>query len=124
MQNEKYKMFNNKKAINDISIIAIILFILFGTAIIIPFINSAVGTSADTFDTDKYETDIRGKGEDIKGRITDISALGVFVNVLKLAFFDFGNTLKLPFWVDAIYTILTVILVLTIARNIWVGGGG
>ena len=124
MQNEKYKMFNNKKAINDISIIAILIFILFGTAIIIPFINSATGTSADTFNTDKYSTDIIGKGEDIKPKLTDISVLGVFVNVLRLAFYDINNILELPFWLDIIYTIIAILLILTIARNVWFGGGG
>ena len=124
MQNAKSKMFRNKKAINDISIIAILLFIFFGTAIIIPYINDEFGTTADTYDTDQLHSDIQDEGEEIEGKITDISAVKVFVNVLKLAFFDFGNTLELPFWLDAIYTVLAIIFILVIARNIWFGGGG
>ena len=117
-------MFNNKKAINDISIIAILVIILFGTAIIIPFIDSAFDTSSDTFDTDEFHSGIQEEGENIEGKITDISAVKVFVNVFKLAFFDFGNTLGLPWWLDAVYTILAILLILVIARNIWIGGGG
>ena len=117
-------MFNNKKAINDISIIAILLFILVGTAIIIEYINSEFETSSDTFDTDEFQSGVKGQAEEVKGGIADITAVRVFVNIFKLAFFDFGNTLELPFWLDAVYTVLAIILILVIARNIWVGGGG
>lgn len=117
-------MFNNKKAINDISILAIIIFILFGTAILITYIDMEFGTDTDTFDTDELSSDVRDEAEGIEGKVTDLSAVKVFVTVLRLAFFDFGNTLELPFWLDAIYTILAVIFILIIARNAWIGGGG
>ncbi len=108
-----------KKAINDISIIAVLTFILFGTAIIIPFVNEAVGTDADTFNTDNLEGKIRDDAESA----STISAFTVLVTMFKLAVFDFGDTLELPFWFDAIYTVLGIILIIVIARNIWIGGG-
>ena len=124
MQNAKTKIFRNKKAINDISIIAILIFILFGTALLITYVNDEFGTEADTFDTENLASDIREQAEDVEGGFADLTAVKVFVNVFKLAFFDFGNTLELPFWLDAVFTILAILLILVIARNIWVGGGG
>ena len=124
MQDAKKKLFRNRKGINDISIITIILLIFFGTAIIIPYIDSALGTSTDTYDTDEFHSGIQEQGEQIEGTITDVSAIKVFANVIKLAFFDFGNTLGLPWWLDAVYTVLAIIFILVIARNIWIGGGG
>ncbi len=108
-----------KKAINDISIIAVLTFILFGTAIIIPFVNEAVGTDADTFNTGNLEGQIRDDAESA----STISAFTVLITMFKLAIFDFGDTLELPFWLDAIYTVLGIILIIVIARNIWIGGG-
>ncbi len=127
MKNEKFKSYNNrrrmfkdKKGINDISIIAIFTFIFFATALIIPFINSEFGTSSSNLDTDS----ITGEIKEGAGSVTAISAFGILTTVLKLAFFDFGNTLGLPFWLDAIYTVIAILFILVIARNIWVGGGG
>lgn len=117
-------MFRDKRAVNDITIISVLLFIFFLTAIIIPFINAEFGTEFIEADTDNIAQDIRDQSENIEARITNISAIGVMITVLKLAFFDFGNSLGLPFWLDAMYTILGIILVLVIARNIWIGGGG
>ena len=124
MQNAKSRMFNNKKAINDISIIAILVFILVGTAVIIPFINSAMDTSSDTFDTDTFASGIKDESQTVEPKLTDISLVRVFINMFKLATFDIGNTLELPFWLDIVYTILAILLILVVSRNIWIGGGG
>lgn len=124
MKNEKInyttKLFQNKKGINDISIIALITFIFLGTSIIIPFVNTEFATDADVFNTTIFEANVKDDAENVSG----ISAFQVLITMLKLAFFDFGNTLNLPFWLDALYTILAIIFILVIARNIWVGGGG
>ena len=120
MQNELSKLFpTGKKAVNDISIIAVLTFILFGTAIIIPFVNSSLGTDSDTFDTGNFEGNVRDDAESVSA----ISAFTVLVTVLKLGLFDVGNSLGLPFWLDAIYTVIGIILIIVIARNIWIGGG-
>ncbi len=137
MKNEKFKslknktndvcqtrrtrgMFKDKKGVNDISIIAVFIFIFFGTAVIIPFINSEFGVGASNLDTDA----VTGEVKEGASSVTAISAFGILTTVLKLAFFDFGNTLGLPFWLDAVYTVIGLLFILVIARNIWVGGGG
>ncbi len=122
MKNDKHnlsKLFKDKKAINDISIIAVLTFILLGTAIIIPFVNSEFNENIDTFDDEAFSSNVRSDAESA----TTISAFTILVTFFKLAFFDFGDSLGLPFWFDAIFTVLSLILILVIARNIWVGGG-
>ncbi|KKL89203.1 hypothetical protein LCGC14_1917070, partial [marine sediment metagenome] len=41
------ELIKSKKAINDVSIIAILLFVLVGTASIIPFLNSTLDIDSD-----------------------------------------------------------------------------
>ncbi len=118
MQVKKYFP-RGKKGINDISIATILIFIFFFTAIMIPFVNAEFDTTADTFDTENFEGIVKDEAENVNV----ISAFTVLVTVFKLALFDFSDTLGLPFWLDMIYTVLAIILILVISRNIWVGGG-
>lgn len=120
MENGTMPKIRGKKGINDISIITIIIFIFFGTAIMIPFINSSFGTSAGVPDTDKLADEVQEGAENI----STLSAFGVLKTVLLLAFFDFGGALGMIFWLQALYTILAIVFILVIARNIWIGGGG
>ncbi len=108
-----------KGQINDISIIAIILTIFFTTAISIGFVNAEFGTEFSSLN----ETVITQQARNDAESVSAISAFTILKNVLLLALFDVGNSLNLPFWLDALYTILAVIFILVISRNIWVGGG-
>ncbi len=119
MKNETIKIFQNKKAINDISIIAIILSIFFITAIAIPFVNAEFDTGFSSLN----ETVIAQQAKNDAESVTALSAFTVLKNIIKLSLFDVGNELGLPFWLDALYTILAVVFILVVARNIWVGGG-
>ena len=118
---QKFKIFKDKKGINDMSILAIILSIFLLTSIIIPFINSE-------FDTEYAEYDLEGKIiQPVKDDSESASRINIFtilLTMLKLAIWDFGNSLDMPFWLQAIYSILGLIFILVISRNIWGGGGG
>lgn len=113
------ELIKSKKAINDVSIIAILLFVLVGTASIIPFLNSTLDIDSDELNTDE----ITGEIKEGATSISVLSALGIIITVIKLASFDFGNTLGLPFWVDLVYTLLGIILIFLVARFIRGGGG-
>lgn len=102
------------------TIIAGILSVFLLSALILPLVTSAFGETADEWDTEGYETDIKEEARDV----STISAFSVIVNVMKLAFWDVGDELGLPFWLDLIFTLLAVVLILTVARNLWIGGGG
>ncbi len=118
MQNE-IKIIKNKKAINDVSIISIIASIFLLSSVIIPFVNSEFSTNADVFNESTFADNVQQDAENVSG----LSAFTILITVLKLAFFDFGNTLGLPFWLEFFYTLLAIIFTVVIARNIWVGGG-
>lgn len=113
------KLFKSKKGINDISIITIITAIFLITSIVIPFVNAEFDTEFSNIDSDAITQQAKDDAESVSA----ISAFTVLVNVLKLAIFDFGDTLGLPFWLDIVYTLLAMIFILVIARNIWIGGG-
>jgi len=98
MQNAELKLFKNKKGINDISIIAVILSIFLLTSVMITFVNAEFGVGADTFDTDAFESNVKGDADSV----SSISAFRVLVTALKLAVFDWGNTLGLPFWLSSV----------------------
>lgn len=137
MKNEKFNyykkmfqnssMFRSKRGINDISIIAVILSIFLLTAVIVPFINVEFGTNVASLDPDKIKQDLRNDAEKIPKSSAilgvSIGAFDVMKNIVKLAIHDFGDTLGLPFWLDLVYTLLAIIFILVIARNIWIGGG-
>lgn len=113
------KIIRSKRGINDISILAIIFSIFLLTAILVPFINSSFGSNIDSFDVDSFETGIKQE----VSNVNVITAFSVLVNVLKLALFDWDGTLGIPFFLSIVYTLLAILFILIIARNIWVGGG-
>lgn len=115
MQNE-IKMFSNQKGFNDVSIITIILFIFVGTALILPFVNSEFNTS---FDNENVADELMAE------EFQDASAVGagdILKSIGKIFFWTFGD---LPFWLDAIFVILRIILLITLIKNFtpFLGGG-
>ncbi len=122
MHNATYnirKIFKNKKAINDLSILGILLSIFIGVGIIIPFVNSEFQTVSPTFDTDKRGTEL------IVEDLTDVSSVGagdILKSIGKMFFWTFGD---LPFWLDAIFLVLRLILLALLIRNFvpFLGGG-
>ncbi len=107
-------MMRSRKGITDPVIAMFILILFFGTAIIIPFINDSFNVALSEPDTDLFEQNIKDDADSV----STIDTLTVFLNVLKLALFDFENTLGLPFWLDAIYTVLAIMFIFVIARTI------
>lgn len=114
------KLLMSKRGFNDMTIIAGILAIFFITAIIIPLITAEFGDASNTYDTEAYESNIKSGAESV----STLSAFTILLNVMKLAFYDFSDDLSLPFWLDMVFSLLAILLILTIARNIWIGGGG
>ena len=110
MQNE-IKMFNNKKGFQGASIVLIILFIFVGVGIILPYVN-------EEFDISGSDIDVENVGEElVEGSIEDVSSIGigdVLKSVGKMFFWTFGD---LPFWLDAIFIVLRIILVLILIKT-------
>ena len=103
MQNE-IKLFNNKKGFEGSNTVMIILFIFVGVGIIIPFVNDEFGTSSPDFNVDNPANQL------IEEDFSDISGVGagdILKSVGKMFFWTFGD---LPFWLDAIFIILRIML--------------
>lgn len=111
------KLFKSKKGYNDVTIIAGILCIFVVTGIFLPYINEG-------FDQDVTTYNIEGIQDDIGQEAESVSKVGTFdivISVVNMFYYSWG---AMPFWLEAIFFILRIVLILTIARNIWIGGGG
>ena len=89
----------------------ITFFVLIG--VLVPLIN-------DEFNTDYTENDPNIIGEDDLNE-SSLTFWKVLLNFFSFAFWTFG----LPTWLNlTFFLILRIHLILIVARNIWVGGGG
>ena len=109
-----------KKGFNDIFILAGITSILLLSAFLIPLVNSSFGTGGSTFNTQNLKNELQDDAESVNR----ISAFGILTTFLKLIFWDVSGSLGLPSWLQLFYTLIFIVGVITVARNIWIGGGG
>ena len=120
---------------NDISIITgiISIFLIVGT--FLPILSEGFNVTIESNDIDEITANIgnatrqsqdkKNFWEEIAGSVNPMPAGAVTIfdiagSVFLMFFWTFG---ALPLWLDLIFVILRIILVLTIARNIWIGGG-
>lgn len=99
---------------NDVLIIGTIvsIFLLIGAAL--PFMESAysVDQAAD------YDSGV--VSDNIGQAASDVSPFDVLSSVFLMFFWTFG---ALPLFLELVFTVFRIILVVTIARNIWQSGG-
>lgn len=99
--------------VNDITIIGGILALLILVGAFLPFVQEDFGATVT-------ENDVEG----IQGDASDATPVGAFqilVSVLDVVFWGFGS---LPLWLNLIFLLLRIMVLLIIARNVWIGGGG
>ena len=113
------KLFRNKKGFNDMFILWIIIMIFVLTATFTPFVrDSLLGVGGD-FDADSTLNQAQQDAVDV----STFNAFKIMVTILKLGFFNIGNTLLLPFWLSIFFQVLSTVFIFIIARNLWIGGG-
>lgn len=100
---------------NDIQIIAVISGIFIFLGVLLPFIQADFNTLETGHDPASLTDDINTDDLD------SVSPFKVFFSVVSMFFWTFG---ALPFWLDMVFVVLRLVLILAIARNIWIGGGG
>jgi hypothetical protein len=105
--------------VNDISILSGIIAIFLISSLIIPYVNSAFDSDYNSYDSEYYNNEVRAVDS-----VNTINVFSVFSTFIKIALWDIGDTLNLPWFLDAFYTLLTAIATLIIIRNVWIGGGG
>lgn len=115
-----FKIFKDKKGFNDITIVATILFIFLGTALVLPYVNTEFGTSGSTYSSENVGEELI---EEEFADVTDVSAGDILRSVGKIFFWTFGD---LPIWLDLIYTVLRLILLYILIRTFtpFIAGGG
>lgn len=109
----------SKKGFNDVWILTVILAIFISSAYFLPIVTAEIGDKSSEYDIDNYERNIQ---ED-SGSVTQLNVFSILLNMLKLGLWDIGDDLGLPAWLDLVYTLLGIVFIVTIARNIWIGGG-
>ncbi len=119
--------------VNDISIITsiIAIFLLTGTAL--PFINEAFGippSESACFKIDTLEEELANATQSVPKkslfdfgtrRTGSVGIFDVMGSIIKMFFWTCGG---LPFWIELFFLLLRIVLYITIARNLWIGGGG
>ncbi len=120
--------------VNDISIIASIIAIFLIVGTFLPFVNESFGippSETACFQIEALEDELANSTQSVpKKSIFDIvgtrrtGSVGIFDvmgSIVKMFFWTCGS---LPFWLDLFFLLIRIVLYLTIARNLWIGGGG
>ena len=102
---------------NDIVIIAGLMCVFILTGALLPYVyDSFDEPNTINADVDGLYNDVSSESENV----SSVNAVQILLSVISMFFWSFG---ALPFWVELIYIIMRIIFWITIARNIWVGGG-
>lgn len=109
------KLLESKKGINDVSLMwgIILIFVLIGA--LIPYVNNSFNTSENEFNVNQFDDQI-----DDETDFTALSATKILLSIASMFFWTFGT---LPFWLDAIFLVMRVMLGLLIYRQVRSGGG-
>jgi hypothetical protein len=92
--------------------------------VILPFVKSEMGAEYETnaYSTENITDSIGNAGKSTNAITGSPNFWDILVSVFKMFFWTFGD---IHWIIDAIIFIpLRIILALTVARNIWIGGGG
>lgn len=108
--------------VNDITIIGGIIAFFIAIGFFLPIIQAELGQNVNTFDLTPVTNDEVSDLENSSGLTSGTSVFTIFFSVVSMFFWTFGT---IPAMIDALIFIpMRIILVLIIARNVWVGGGG
>jgi hypothetical protein len=101
------EIWKSKKGNTDIAIFSFIVLVFVATSIFIPLIQAEVTTGTP-------QTTTNEDGEtllyDAQSR-NSLTMVGVVINIFQLGFWDVDNDLGLPFWLDAMFSILLILAV-------------
>jgi hypothetical protein len=91
---------------------------------LLPYIKSELGAEFETpeYSTDGTISEIESADESTNAITGSPNVWDILLSVFKMFFWTFGD---IHWIIDLlVFTPLRIILALTIARNIWIGGGG
>lgn len=106
------------QGMNDMVIIAALVSAFLVLGVVLPFIKAEFPTTPDTTADPAY---LHSQVEASQASMNPISGWQVAFSLLTIWFWSFG---AVPLFIDlCILLPMRIVLVLTIARNIWPGGG-
>ncbi|MCK5613630.1 hypothetical protein KAR91_67820 [Candidatus Pacearchaeota archaeon] len=110
-----------KKGINDMSILTIWTLFLFFSSVFIVFVNEEFNTNAPNFNNDKFSVSAIQDSDDV----SSFSPARILSTMLGLATFNVTNSLNLPFWIVSFYSVLSILMIVLLAKNFipFIGGG-
>ena len=106
--------------VNDITILYGIITFLLILGFVTPFINDTFGTSHPGYNKDFLESTVGEEDFKVVTK-TSLQIWRILVSMGTMFFWTFGG---LPAWMDILMFVPRLTLVLIIARNVWIGGGG
>jgi hypothetical protein len=111
------KKLNRKAGLNDITIMGTLIAIFFFIGVLLPYVTNDLESDRDiNADVDDFISDVDEKGEGA----SSLNAFQILLSIGKMFIWTFGD---LPFWLDMIFVFFRIIFWVTLARNIWIGGG-
>jgi len=103
---------------NDILIAGAIICVFLVLGTVLPFVNAEYGVDeSGSYDADAFNDELGQEAE----LSTSVSAVEVLFSIAKMFFWTFG---ALHWALDLVFVFFRIILIMTLSRNIWVGGGG
>lgn len=104
---------------NDMIIIYTIVSFFFIAGFVVGAINTEYGDGGTAPNIENFQDDFtQTAGEEIDSSLSIWKIIG---SIASMFFWTFG---AIPAWLDLLIWIPRLILYVTLARNIWVGGGG
>lgn len=105
------RLFKNKKGVAELSIAIVIILIFVLLGVTLPFINDTYDADTGVYDADNLADEVSQDAGDLNA----VSALDIALSVAKMFFWTFG---ELPFWLDAIFIVLRIALLLILIQFI------
>lgn len=109
------KLINSKKGVNDVSIASGIIMVFVMLGVLLPFINNAFEVEGSNLNTGSIEENVGNEFDDVDGSVSTVGGIKIIVSVLKMFFWTFGD---LPFWLDGIFSVFRIVLVLILIKYI------
>ena len=103
---------------NDIQIIASIVSVFILIGIFLPFVQDEFAQPKNL----NASNGVQSVASNVASQSNNstVTIWQVFISIGKMFFWTFGT---LPLWLDSVFLMVRIILIVTIARNIWIGGG-
>lgn len=86
---------------------------------VLPIIANGFGESSIEFNQDGIKDDVT----DGVDSVNTINAFNVLLSFLTLGLIDISTTFALPVFMEIIFSMIFYTFVITVVRNVWIGGG-